>query len=242
MSTRSTLRCPRCKRASLDTVTSAPYIRGFIVAYSLGSKRLVGCNRCVKKQLASEVGRSLLLGWFSLTSLVVNPICILWNSARLPFLQANPEQIGDLLLALGVSTDSVDMPRVAASLAATMVVADGKVDAQEVHTAIALGGRLIPGFEPRLFHEVVAGVRRLPPTTQLAALLAELLEPRARRELLDYLLAIASADGRVTTAEMALLEAAAGALGVPLEETLRERQERTALQGWADGAGSNAGL
>ena len=75
--------CPVCKNAELDTVTSAPYIRGMLLAYTFGTKRFVGCQPCVRKQLAGEVGVSMLAGWFSITALVVNPMCILWNGLRI---------------------------------------------------------------------------------------------------------------------------------------------------------------
>jgi uncharacterized tellurite resistance protein B-like protein len=193
-------------------------VRGFVLAYSVGTKKFVGCNPCVKKQLAVEVGWSLLTGWFSVTSLLVNPVCILWNTLRLPFVKANPDRVEELMRELGIGVDSVDLARVAASLAATMVAADGKIEAQEVETAISIGSQLIEGFSAPLFQEVMDSVKRLPPTGQLAGLLAPILEEPGKVAVLKYLLAIAAADGSIDDTEIAELQAAAAALGIALPE------------------------
>lgn len=218
MNTRRAVTCPRCKSSSIDTVATAPYIRGFVLAYNYGTKRFVGCNPCVRKQLAAEVGLSLLTGWFSITSLLINPMCILWNSARLPFVKANPEQVEQMLRELGVSRGHIDLPRVAASLAAAMVTADGKVEAEEIVTAISIGTQLLEGFNAALFHEVLENVRRLPSTTELAAMLSGVLDEDGKGALLRYLLAIASADGSTDAAEVAQLQAAAEVWGLKLPE------------------------
>lgn len=210
------VRCPRCQEAALDTVVSAPYIRGLILGYTFGSKRFVGCQSCVRSQLAGEVGKSLLFGWFSLTGLLVNPILILWNTARIPFVKAQPEKVQGLLEELGVHTEKVDLPRVAASLAATMVAADGRVDPVEVDTATGLGSQLIDGFTPALFQDVMQNVNSLPSTSQLAGILCEVLDESGKVATLKYLLAIASADGTMDDAEIDELQTAARFLGVEL--------------------------
>lgn len=210
--------CPRCGKAPVDTVANAPYIRGFVLAYNYGMKQFVGCRACVRKQLAGEVGTSLLTGWFSLTSIVVNPVCILWNGLRVPFLKPDPETVEKMLQEIGVGPAKVDLPRIAASLAASMVAADGDIDSAEVRTAIAIGCQLIDGFQPRLFHDVLENVRRLPPVPQQASLLVDVLEDDGKVAILKYLLAIAAADGRIDDAEIAQLQATASALGIVLPD------------------------
>lgn len=218
MKTRRAVTCPRCKTSAIDTITTVPYIRGFVIAYNYGTKRLVGCNPCVKKQLAGEVGLSLLTGWFSITAFLVNPVCILWNSARLPFIKSDPAQVDRMLLELGIRNEQVDLPRVAAALAASMVAADGKVDPEEVVTAITTGTRLIDGLHAALFHEVLENVKRLPATSELAAMLADVLDDAGKVAVLEYLFAIAAADGTVDSSEIKHLEDAAAVWGVAVPE------------------------
>lgn len=220
MRTRRAVTCPRCRSSDIDTVTTAPYIRGFVLAYNYGTKRFVGCNPCVKKQLAGEVGLSLLTGWFSVTSLLVNPMCILWNTARLPFVKANPEQVEQLMRELGIDTHHVDLARIAASLAATMVAADGKVEPQEVQAAVQIGTQLFQEFDAKLFNEVLENVKRLPSTTELAAMLTGVLDEPGRAALIEFLHAIASSDGNIDAAEIKELQEAANALGVALPDAV----------------------
>ncbi len=202
----------------MDTVVSAPFIRGIIVSHALGVKRFVGCRGCVRRQLAGEVGQSLYLGWFSPIALVVNPLCILWNGFRIPFLKPNPEKVEGYLHELGIGAGEVDLPRVAASLAATMVAADGRVDPAEVEAATGIGVQLIEGFTPSLFSEVLENVASLPDTEQLAGMLREVLDESGKVSTLKYLLAIASADGSIDDREITELQAASLAMGISLPE------------------------
>lgn len=204
--------CPRCKTKPVDTVTVAPYIRGRFIFHSYGSKRLVGCHRCVKRQLAQEIGSALLSGWFSPVALLVNPVCILWNSLRWPFLKSDPEKVEQLLGDLGICPELVDVTRVAASLAVTMVAADGKAKPQEIETAISLGEELLEGFSSQIFHEAMDNIARLPSTATLAGLLSDVLEDDRKAVVLKYLLAIASADGEMDDSEIAELQSATLAL------------------------------
>ena len=210
--------CPRCQKADVDTVASAPFIRGVIVSHALGMKHFVGCRSCVRKQLAKEVAQSLYLGWFSPIALVVNPLCILWNGLRIPFLKPSPAKVESYLRDLGIGPDIVDLPRVAASLAATMVAADGRVDPSEVEVATSIGIQLIDGFTPSLFSEVLDNVSSLPGTEQLAGMLREVLDESGKVSTLKYLLAIASADGTIDDREITELQAASLAMGISLQE------------------------
>ena len=201
-------------------MTSAPYIRGMLLAYTFGTKRFVGCNTCVKKQLAGEVGVSLLAGWFSITALVVNPMCILWNGLRIPFVKADPRKVSDLLSELGIDTSTpagvgqVDLTRVAASLAVAMVAADGKVEEDEVVVAVGIGQRLFDDFSMELFKDVLVNAKNLPSATQLAAVLREYLTDDGKIAMQKYLVAIAAADGNIDQSEVQLLQSVSYAFGL----------------------------
>jgi uncharacterized tellurite resistance protein B-like protein len=216
----SGIACPVCNEAELDTVTTAPYIRGMLLAYTFGTKRFVGCSSCVRKQLAGEVGLSLVAGWFSLTAIVVNPMCILWNGVRVPFIKANPMKVQELLAELGVDTSpsgaaaQVDITRVAASLAVAMVAADGDVDEDEIVVSVGIGQRLFEDFTPELFRDVLVNADSLPNTTQLAAVLRDYLTDDGKIAVQKYLIAIACADGRIDPAEIELLRSVSYAFGL----------------------------
>lgn len=213
-----TARCPQCQKADCDTVVSAPYIRGLVLAATYGSKRFVGCRRCVQKQLLSEVGVSAVAGWFSLTALMVNPLCIAYNCLRIPFVKANPEKVGKLLEEVGIEGVEVNLARVAAALAASMVAADGRSEPSEVETAITLGKHLFEGFTAELFHEVMGRVEELPATAELTWLLADTLDQPGKVILAKYLIAIADADGHIDSSEIHELQTVLGTLGLSMAE------------------------
>ena len=189
-----------------------------LLAYTFGTKRFVGCKTCVKKQLAGEVGLSLVAGWFSITAIVVNPMCILWNGCRVPFIKSNPLKVQELLAELGVDASSpsaqVDITRVAASLAAVMVAADGEVDEDEIVVSVGIGQRLFEDFTPELFRDVLVNANSLPNPTQLAAVLRDYLTDDGKIAVQKYLIAIACADGKIDPAEVQLLQSVSYAFGL----------------------------
>ena len=85
--------CPVCKKGPIETVVTAPYVRGFLLAYQIGSKKFVGCVGCARGELLKEVGLSLLVGWFSPTCIVLNPIFVIYNLVRSPFVSPSPPAI-----------------------------------------------------------------------------------------------------------------------------------------------------
>ena len=89
--------CPYCKNASLETTASAPYVRGFLVAYQIGSKAFIGCTSCVRKKVWGEAFLSMLIGWFSITALVINPFMIVYNLIRGCFIGENKKSVAKKL-------------------------------------------------------------------------------------------------------------------------------------------------
>lgn len=113
----------------------------------------------------------------------------------------------------------VDVPTVAAALAALMVAVDGEIDEREKRVAVGLGERMLPGFAPFVFDTLLEGVEHVPPAPELATQIRELLDDKGKRTIMEYLMAIAKADEIVVDVEQAQLEAVAQALGTTLPES-----------------------
>jgi uncharacterized tellurite resistance protein B-like protein len=216
--------CPYCNRRNLQTRANVPYVRGMIIAYVMGAKRLVGCVPCVRGEIYKQQGLSLLVGWFSPVALVANPLFIVYGLVRGLFVFPNAKGVRDLLSEAGIPDpgDQVDVMKACYALAATMIRADGKVDPAEVQTAVRLGAELIPGFDASEFETVVAGNRVPDDPFILAGLLRNVLSDDARQRVYDYLVAIANADGDVAREEAQLLD------GVRVTLALRRRVEALA--------------
>ncbi|MBL8547866.1 MAG: TerB family tellurite resistance protein [Hyphomonadaceae bacterium] len=216
--------CPYCQRRNLQTRANVPYVRGMLIAYMMGQKRLVGCVKCVRGEIFKQQGLSLLVGWFSPVALVANPLFITYGLIRGLFVFPNPVGVRSLLAEAGIPDpgDKVDVMKACYALAATMIRADGKVDPAEVETATRLGGELIPGFDAAEFEAVVAGNRVPDDPYILAGLLRNVLSDDARQRVFDYLVAIANADGELAKEEERLLD------GVRVTLALRRRVEALA--------------
>lgn len=206
--------CPSCRNRPIETVVKVPSIRGYLLGYQITTKRLPTCAPCARSALLSEAGKSLLLGWFSPTALLVNPFLILWNAGRYPFTGKNYDAIRKLFDEAGIPQPGrqVDVLKVLYGLAAAMITADGRVEPEEIETGLRVGGRISADFNPRDFHETVENHANLPEVENYAAVLSTVLDPNQKKLVLSYLIAIAFADSDLDRSEERLLHRIANTL------------------------------
>ena len=210
--------CPYCEGRSIETVATAPYVRGFLVAYQIGSKDFIGCTSCVRTRVLGEAGLSLLLGWFSITALIINPFLIVYNVLQAPFIRINYAKARKKLAEAGIPEDQsqIDLAQLCYFLAANMIVADGVVEEEEIQVAVASGTNLFPEFDETALRAVLNDRSKLPHAPDIATLLREILSPEAKQALFSYLCEIAQADGHVDDSEKQLLGEIAQNLDVDL--------------------------
>jgi hypothetical protein len=200
-------RCPFCDERNLDTVAKVPFVRGMLVAVQMNSRTLVGCIPCVRLNIFKEVGKSLALGWWSPTALFINPVLIVYNTARGLLLFPNREGVRKQLRAAGIPDrpEPMSLLQIGYMLAASMIAADGRILPEEVAVAERIGAQIFSDFNPTDFRNVVGRHRSLPPAEDLAGLLREGLTDEGKTIVSRYLQAIASADGDIAPNEQALL-------------------------------------
>lgn len=109
-----------------------------------------------------------------------------------------------------------DVPTVAAALAASLVASDGVIETAEKKVATVLGAKMLPGFSPLTFETLLDGITELPAAYELACQLRELIDEEGKTQIMEYLVAIATADDRVVDVERQELEAVATALGTEM--------------------------
>jgi uncharacterized tellurite resistance protein B-like protein len=206
--------CPYCEERSLETVATVPYVRGFVVAYQVGSKKMIGCTSCVRKQIYKEAGLSSLIGWFSVTAVFLNPLFISYGLVRGIFVGKNPQAVRQQLALAGLPPEPalVHVLQVAYGLAAAMITADNKVEQQEVHVAAQWGQHLFAGFDANMLWHAVQNHKNLPAPAELSSFLAHTLDEPGKQALYNYLQAIASADGHIAPEEQATLNQVAAGL------------------------------
>jgi len=230
MSEKQYLPCPRCKEGKLTAVATAPYARGFVLAYQHGSKKIAGCKACVASGLRAEAGKSLLFGWFSVSALVLNIFFIPWNLFRSFFVSDDPAAVTRLLNQAGIPEPGTEYRLTDAfySAAAAMIHMDGKVDPAEVAIAKQLGGRMLPDFDDsrldRLVAEKLAGLT----VETVGTAFRVYLSPEGQDLVLRYLLAIALADGELHPKEHKYLEQLALSMGYTKQQFRQLTESGTA--------------
>lgn len=91
------------------------------------------------------------------------------------------------------------------NLAASMVLADGKTEPEEIQVAEEIGARLIDGFDPVDFREICQKSNDIPDVATTAKLLRDALNEQQKKAVLHYLEAIANVDGSVALEEEKVL-------------------------------------
>lgn len=208
--------CPYCNQRSLETVATAPYVRGFLIMMLIGSKSFIGCVPCVRSRVLGEAGWSMLLGWFSPKSLIINPFLILYNFFRGLMVGQNPTAVAKKLRELGLpdKPNFVNMEVVGVALAAAMIMADGEVDPAELAAAEKAGDEVFEGFDEAALRLILQNSKDIPAAEDLARMLRDVLDNDGKTKVMVFLSEIAIADGNVSPEERALLERIANALGV----------------------------
>ena len=209
-------KCPYCRVNYLQTSAKLPYVRGFLLAVQHGHKTLVGCNTCVRAELLKESGKSMLIGWFSPTALILNPIFIVYGLGRTIFVRTNLDAVRKVLKEAGIPepAEPLNLVQIAYSLAASMIAADKKILPEEIAIASDIGARLFENFDAAEFRKTVDNHKSLPEPAELACLLREALSEESRVLIYRYLLAIAQADEEVSEEEGTLLTLVASKLGL----------------------------
>jgi tellurite resistance protein len=127
-----------------------------------------------------------------------------------------------LMVAYGVAkppekTEQNQLLHATYSLAAAMVGADGKIDAQEIAVAEAIGQKLFEDFDSVEFREYCNKPEQILDVVRLSESMREVLKDEHKELVIMYLRAISEADGNLSEDEEALLRKVAVGLGISHE-------------------------
>jgi len=195
-----------------------------LLAYQIGHKSFIGCVACVRKKVLAEAGLSALIGWFSITALLINPFLIVYNLLQGVFLREKRNKVSQKLQELGIpeNLETIDLTSIGYTLAVSMIKADGKVEEAEIEMAEKIGERIFEDFDEAKFRLLVQENKRLPATKDLAILLKDALNQEGRTIVFEYLAAIAQADGHIDTSEQHMLIELARILEISLPQQVGE--------------------
>lgn len=213
-------KCPYCQVNKLETTATAPYVRGFVLAYQMGSRTFIGCVPCVRKKTLLEAGKSSLLGWFSITSFIINPFLIVYNLGQGALTSANAEKVKRKLAEMGMPAEAteINLNEIGYLLASLMIKADGIVDEAEIVIAETIGEKIFPNFDEARFRLILNSDQQMPDIVDIASLINNVVDKEGKISILRYLIAIAESDGEVDYSEKQLLEKVAYYMGVDIRD------------------------
>ncbi len=217
--------CPHCNINALEATASTPYVRGYVIFFEYGSKNHIGCTSCVRKNVMKEIGLSFLIGWFSPKSLLINPLLIVFNTMKLPFIKVNHQKVRTTLRKANIPLnreDEVDVTSLGYCLAARMIMADGKVEEEEIEAAARIGKNIFANFNMRNFTKTMEQAKDLPSAQNVANILKDTLNDEGKQLICSYLLAIAASDGHIDQKEEELLVTIAHNMNFDLELLKKE--------------------
>ncbi|MEZ4886783.1 MAG: TerB family tellurite resistance protein [Chitinophagales bacterium] len=218
--TKSEHKCPYCQKEKLETVATAPYVRGFLLAYQIGHNSFIGCVPCVRKKLLGEAGISALIGWFSITAFLINPFLIVYNLIQAAFLKYNPQKVKAKLKEVGIpeNLESINLTQIGYALAISMIKADGKVEESEIKQAEEIGEKIFKDFDEAKFRMMLNEQKDVPSIRDLAVILNDVLNEEGKLLIFKYLFAIAQADGNIDSSEALMLSELATVLSIQKEQ------------------------
>lgn len=121
----------------------------------------------------------------------------------------------ETLAEMGLMKDGApDALEMGYAFGAGMVVADGRIDPDELYFTSQLGKDLFPGFDAGEFEQRCRDNPTPPTIAQLAPLLADVLNDAEKAQLFDFLFAVCQADGEVAPEELEMLESVSRDLGL----------------------------
>lgn len=95
--------CPRCGEHPIMEVARTDRLTGLLLAYRRASYNVMGCHSCVRRVLLFNAVKNLLLGWWSVKSLIMNPFLTGWNVARALYNRGPNSKLEDMLDSTGIT-------------------------------------------------------------------------------------------------------------------------------------------
>ncbi|WEL22396.1 TerB family tellurite resistance protein [Halorhabdus sp. BNX81] len=97
--------CPHCGERPIEEGTRAYQLTGLVLLYRWRSIRVVGCHDCVSSRLRRTAAKTMVTGWWSITTFLVNPFLIVWNLGRSLYNRGPTDALATALAESGLPRD-----------------------------------------------------------------------------------------------------------------------------------------
>ena len=222
--------CPHCERDLIEDARELWFVQGLLVVTRYGSRRHIGCVRCVRGKVIANLLEVVVLGWWSMYGVLATPFVVLQN---LFSLVTGPDEgtLRACLRGVGIDADEVavdafgrtrEQDRVANAIMdvlAEAVWADGAASSAEIGGAAELATRLVG--ETFSVEEITGRLQQ-----RSRAVIPESMRTNPDRViLLRAALAVVASDGVVAKPELGFIWDLAARLDIPrvlVERLLRD--------------------
>jgi len=96
--------------------------------------------------------------------------------------------------------------RMLSELAANLIAADGKIGSREVDAAIDIGKTIMPDFDENTLKKYCYGGKKPRDHRAVAKEFGQLIDQDEKKRVVDYLVAISTADNEIRTSEAELID------------------------------------
>jgi DnaJ-domain-containing protein 1 len=205
------------------------FVQGLLFVTRYGSRRHVGCTRCVRNRVIGNIVEVMFIGWWSIWGFLAAPVVLIQNFVAL---LTGPREslLRSILSDIGIDAEEVTVDafgrtkeqRLSADAILDVLVeaawSDGNASPEEIRLAADIGERLLG--DAFTLDEIVARLHE----PARAVIPESLLRNPDRVIVLRAALAVLVADGVLAQRELAFLSDLARRLAVPpgvLEQILR---------------------
>mgnify|MGYP000398041503 CR=1 FL=1 len=225
--------CPHCGERPIEEATRAYRLTGLVLLYRWHSVRVVGCHSCVASRLRWTAAKTMVSGWWSITTFFVNPFIILWNLGRSLYSRGPTDTLATALAESGLPqdwlTDRADfdpdedagdelLVDALIQVGCRVMLTDGTASPSE---AAVIRDTVVDAFPDYDSAEVESRIQsaaeRDAPIEVVVEGLSTLLTRPAREAVLALAAQVAAADGELDTDEKRQFQTLADELDVDLD-------------------------
>lgn len=238
--------CPRCGEQPIMEVAKTTRLTGLVLAYRRVSYNVMGCHSCVRRVLLVNALKNLVLGWWSVKSLVMNPFFTGWNVLRALYSRGPTSGLESMLDSTGItyryledagdyvpeehSSDEIFV-RGFVRLGCAIMMADGEAYPEEKQAIRDAFTELFPDYPGHRVDDLIRENAEADTDAEyVAGGLGELLTPEGRELALLFVVSISEA-GVTSSQDVELAGRIADVLdmdGDALKEALESETKPTA--------------
>lgn len=201
--------CQHCGTRPIEEIAKGHRVNGYILAYTRKHYQLIGCHSCLRRKLWGMGAKNLVTGWWGIKAAVLNFGVTVKNFVRGAINRGPNSNLAEALEDVGVVYDYLEDPadfdavnqhpmelyvRSFVRLGTAIMVADGRIDADEREVIEAGIREMVPGYpEDQLDYLVDRAAQTPADVERVAEGIGELLGDEGEKLVVAFVASVADA-------------------------------------------------